>query len=126
MNDVSLLFGEFLVAKGLVDEDVLMVALDIQRQSRRPLGQIALQTGLITKKDLLKILTEQRKELPLDKSFGLIALELGILTTDQVDSLVASQSESNAMLGEILVGQDRLTKAQLTQSLQEFYDQETP
>ncbi|QPJ61513.1 MAG: hypothetical protein G3M70_06265 [Candidatus Nitronauta litoralis] len=119
-----MLFGEYLVKKGLVDEEALVIALDQQRQQKRPLGQIALKSGLINKKDLFKILTEQRKTESKDKSFGLIALELEILTMEQVDGLVASQSESNFLLGEVLVEDGVLSKNQLNQSLKEFYGNE--
>ncbi len=117
-----MLFGEYLVGKGLVDEETLVIALDQQRQQNSPLGQIALKSGLINKKDLFKILTEQRKPESKEKSFGLIALELEILTMEQVDGLVASQSESNFLLGEILVEDGVLSKNQLNQCLQDFYD----
>ena len=119
-----MLFGEYLVKKGLVDEETLVIALDQQRQQNSPLGQIALKTGLINKKELFKILTEQRKPDSKEKSFGLIALELEILTTEQVDGLVASQSESNFLLGEILVEDGALSKNQLSQCLDEFYEVE--
>ncbi len=119
-----MLFGEYLVKKGLVDEETLVIALDQQRQQNSPLGQIALKTGLINKKELFQILTEQRKPDSKEKSFGLIALELEILTTEQVDGLVASQSESNFLLGEILVEDGVLSKNQLSQCLHEFYEVE--
>jgi hypothetical protein len=124
MGHGSLLFGEYLVEKGLVDEETLVIALVQQRQQNSPLGQIALKTGLINKKELFKILTEQRKPDSKEKSFGLIALELDILTMEQVDGLVASQSESNFLLGEILVEDGVLSKNQLSQCLQEFYEVE--
>ncbi len=119
-----MLFGEYLVKKGLVDEETLVIALDQQRQQNSPLGQVALKSGLINKKELFKILTEQRKPESKDKSFGLIALELEILTMEQIDGLVASQSESNFLLGEILVVEGVLSKNQLNQCLKEFYDSE--
>lgn len=124
MESGSKLFGEFLVDKGLVDEETLVIALDQQRQVNSPLGQVALKAGLINKKDLYRILTEQRRPESRDKSFGLIALELDILTVEQVDLLVAQQSESNLMLGEILVEEGALSKNQLLQCLEEFYSQE--
>lgn len=124
MESGSKLFGEFLVDKGLVDEETLVIALDQQRQVNSPLGQVALKCGIINKKELFRILTEQRKPESRDKSFGLIALELDILTVEEVDSLVARQSESNLMLGEILVDEGALSRNQLEQSLQEFYDKD--
>ncbi|MCA9484831.1 MAG: hypothetical protein KC553_13955 [Nitrospina sp.] len=124
MESGSKLFGEFLVDKGLVDEETLVIALDQQRQVNSPLGQVALKAGLINKKDLYRILTEQRRPESRDKSFGLIALELDILTVEQVDLLVAQQSESNLMLGEILVEEGALSKNQLLQCLEQFYSQE--
>ncbi len=124
MDTGSKLFGEFLMDKGLVDVETLVIALDQQRQHNSPLGQVALKNGLINKKDLYNILTEQRKPESRDKSFGLIALELDILTIEQVDALVARQSETNLLLGEILVEEGALSKNQLDQCLQEFYAQE--
>jgi hypothetical protein len=51
--------GELLVAKGLLSETDLGLALAHQRDDGRPLGQILISMGIITEQELARTLTEQ-------------------------------------------------------------------
>jgi hypothetical protein len=115
-----MLFGEFLLAQGLVAEDALVGALDEQHKNKMPLGQMAVQKGFIDAKALFKVLTEQRKKTREDNDFGSIALELGLLNQDQVDELIGSQNTTNELLGNILVEGGILPREKLVQALKEF------
>ena len=51
--------GELLIAKGLLTEPDLILALAHQRQDGRPLGQILIGMGVLTEQELARTLAEQ-------------------------------------------------------------------
>jgi len=115
-----MLFGEFLLEKGLVAEDALINGLNRQHDSKKPLGQLAVQKGFIDSKGLFKVLTEQRRKNREANDFGSIALEMGFLNQQQVDELVEFQNTTRELLGNILVEGGILTREKLVQALREF------
>ncbi len=115
-----MLFGEFLLNQGLVKEGDLVSALDEQQQNKMPMGQMAVQKGLLDSKDLFKVLTEQRKRLRDANDFGRIAMEMGILNEAQVDELIESQTTTNELLGNLLVGKGVIPREKLVQVLRDF------
>ncbi|HVS65959.1 MAG TPA: PilT/PilU family type 4a pilus ATPase [Thermoanaerobaculia bacterium] len=50
-------------------------------------------------------------------AFGVIAIELGMLSRDQLTDALAAQAEAGGALGEILVAQDLLTERQIEEVL---------
>jgi len=118
-------FGEFLLKNEILDEATLVKALDAQRKDRQMIGQMAVQAGWLKARDLFHILTEQRKGKNLsDDYFGQIAVQLGYLKPDQVRSLLHDQDHTNELLGDILIGQDIVSKHQLIDLLNEYHAQE--
>ena len=115
-----MLFGEFLLGQGLVEEDDLVCALDEQQKNKMPMGQMAVQKGLMDSKALFKVLTEQRKRVRDANDFGQIALEMGLLKQDQVEELVESQTTTSELVGNILVTKGLLSREQLVQMLREY------
>jgi hypothetical protein len=51
--------GELLVGKGLISDEALEAALELQKVDGRPLGQILLAAGELTPQNLARTLTEQ-------------------------------------------------------------------
>lgn len=115
-----MLFGEYLLEQELVKEEDLIFALDAQQKNKMPLGQMAVQKGLIDSKALFKVLTEQRKKTREPNDFGSIALEMHFLNEEQVNELVGSQNTTNELLGTILVDGGYLPRQQLVQALKEY------
>ncbi len=115
-----MLFGEFLLNQGLVKEEELVSALDEQQQNKMPMGQMAVQKGLLDSKDLFKVLTEQRKRVRDANDFGGIALEMGLLNQQQVEELVESQTTTNDLLGNLLVEKGILPREKLVEVLREY------
>ena len=115
-----MLFGEFLLGQGLVKEDELVSALDEQQQNKMPMGQMAVQKGFLDSKSLFKVLTEQRKRLRDANDFGVIAIEMGLLNQGQIDELVESQSTTNELLGNLLVGKGIVPREKLVEILREY------
>ena len=81
-------FLEFLVAKGVVPQDRLDHLGTLLRCAPEPMGSIAFSYGMVTGADIDAILDEQRQS---QRRFGEIAVDLGILTHDQVEVLLRVQ-----------------------------------
>jgi len=114
------IFGEYLVEQNIIREKDLARALEIQKTDRVPLGQLAMQKGLIDNKQLFRILSRQRKPDEKGKSFGKLAVEMEYLSQEQVETLLERQTHTNRLLGEILVSQDWVSQVDLIKALRKF------
>ena len=118
-----MIFGEYLIAQNIIQEKDLTRALEIQKTDRVPLGQLAMQGGLIDNKQLFRILSRQRKPENRDKSFGELAVEMEYLSQQQVEALLEQQTHTNRLLGEILVSQGLVSQVKLIKALKKFRSQ---
>ena len=109
-----------MIEKNIVREEELLKALDDQKAKRVPLGQLAVKEGFLEPKQLFKILTAQRKQGSEGGNFGAVAVEMGFMTPEKMAELVKIQTETNELLGDILVEQEFLTRSELLQALKEF------
>ena len=115
-----MIFGEYLVQKNIIRQEDLDRALEIQKTDRVPLGQLAMQEGLIDNKQLFRILSRQRKPGEKEKSFGKLAVEMKYLSQGQVETLLERQTHTNRLLGEILVSQGLVSQVDLIKALKNF------
>ena len=115
-----MIFGEYLVEQNIIREKDLDRALEIQKTDRVPLGQLAMQNGLIDNKQLFRILSRQRKPEEKNKNFGKLAVEMEYLKQEQVETLLEQQTHTNRLLGEILVSQGWVSQIKLIKALKKF------
>ena len=115
-----MIFGEYLIERNIIREKDLARALEIQKTDRVPLGQLAMQKGLIDNKQLFRILSRQRKPEEKDKSFGKLAVAMEYLSQEQVETLLERQTHTNRLLGEILVSQGWVSQMELIKALKKF------
>ena len=115
-----MIFGEYLVEQNIIREKDLARALEIQKTDRVPLGQLAMQKGLIDNKQLFRILSRQRKPEERNKNFGKLAVEMEYLSQEQVETLLEQQTHTNRLLGEILVSQGLVSQMDLIKALKKF------
>lgn len=111
-------FGEFLVNKGIVDEEAIWDALNYQRKQTIPIGKIALKEKKLTMKQILQILSAQTDTI---KRFGEIAVEFGYLTEDDVSNLLEIQRKQRTPIGEILVELKKISKETLDRELTRYF-----
>ena len=116
---MAALLGEFLVEKEYISADHLLIALERQEKSRTPLGQLAIEIGMIDSKAVLVILTEQRKSNNKLK-FGDIAVSKGILVQDDIEKLFKTQEEKAELLGNILINIGAISPPKLLRALREY------
>jgi hypothetical protein len=136
------LLGNLLVTRGFVHESELQYALSLQAQSGHPIGQILIELGLITERDLVELLAEQRRMQVLDPARAVCDAEmlkrlpkadahrLGALpirlVDGQIDVVIADPSNGNAIaeLMNLLGGRLRLflaTRAAIDAAIDRVY-----
>lgn len=81
-------FVEFLINRHLVPASVARQLTENKRYVREPIGMIAVSHGLLKPNQIDDILDRQRGS---KARFGDIAVELGFLTREQVETLVKIQ-----------------------------------
>ncbi len=111
-------FAIYLMRRGVINSDQFARAVEAQLDEQAPLGQLAIEEGTLTVREVLKVLRVQ-SDLPHDR-FGDTAVELGLLSQQQVNDLLMLQSARRRPMGELLVDLEILTPAQLDREMQAF------
>ena len=104
-------FGMYLKNKGVINAGQLVAALEAQLEKLVPIGQLALEEGLISARDIFEILRAQ-SQYP-NVRFGELAIEMGLLKREELMRLLMIQADRKKPLGDILVLQGVLSKQQL-------------
>lgn len=113
----DVLFGEFLVRRGVLDQIALLGALEEQVRNKPMMGWVAMRRGLLDESQLLDVLTRQARE---DRRFGEIAIEAGYLDEGSLDQLRRVQKKYTPKLGRILVQRGDLSAEALDYFLEEY------
>ncbi|MBR1622322.1 MAG: chemotaxis protein CheX [Pseudobutyrivibrio sp.] len=109
--------GNYLLQKGLVNQEQLFSAMSRLSQTHIKLGTIAIHEGLMTAKEVDECLYVQTRE---DKRFGEIAVERGYLTDEQVNELLSKQTPDYILLGQNLVEDDVFSYEELERILFDY------
>jgi hypothetical protein len=111
-------FGLYLKNKGIISAEQLVAALETQLNTLTPLGQLALEEGIIAPRDIFDVLRAQSQS-P-NVRFGDLAIEMGLMTRDNLMRLLMIQADRKRPLAEILVGQGILTAERSAAEMAEF------
>jgi hypothetical protein len=111
-------FGLYLQKKGAISAEQLVAALEVQMSTLVPIGQLALEEGMLFARDIFNILRAQNNS-P-NVRFGDLAIEMGLLKRDDVMLLLMIQSDRKRPIADILVGQGVLTRERLEIELAEY------
>jgi len=104
-----LLFGQYLYYAGVISWRTLIDAITWQRLQRPRIGQIAMGWGLLTSRDIVRILTERT----LNERFGECALRTGHITQFQHIALIGRQRKLQRPIGEYFVAHGHLSGGQV-------------
>lgn len=113
-------FSTYLLDSEFVTAKELESALREQQTLRSTIGQLAMERGWVSRKDIFKILKSQNQTGQSIKRFGEVAVDLDLLTILQVDDLVLSQNHPSNFIGEILLSQGVLSVSSLIKALSGF------
>ena len=116
-------FGLYLKNKGIISAEQLVAALEVQFNSLVPIGQLALEEGLISARDIFTILRAQSDSPQL--RFGELAIEMRLITREELTQLLMIQADRKRLLSEILVWQGVLTAPQVELEMAAFRRERT-
>ena len=116
MPEQKLPFGRFLYYKGAIEQKDLITALTQQSSQRPRIGHLAQKWGWLSDEEMKKILTYKG---PFAR-FGEKALRMGILTREQVQSLLWFQRSSQQKIGDFFVEQGVISEEELKSFLKDF------
>jgi hypothetical protein len=108
-------FGLHLKKSGVISAEQLVAAVEVQLSTLVPIGQLALEEGMLAPRDIFNILRAQSNA-P-NVRFGDLAIEMGLITRDDVMRLLMIQADRKRPIAEILVGQGVLTEEQMEAEL---------
>ena len=108
-------FGLYLKNKGVITAEQLVEALEAQLKTLVPIGQLALEEGVLSARDIFNVLRAQ-SDSP-NERFGDLAVEMRLMTRDDVMRLLMIQADRKRPIAEILVEQGVLTPAELKSQL---------
>jgi hypothetical protein len=104
-------FGLYLHRQGIVTAEQLVAALDVQTRSLVRIGQLALEEGILSAREVFDVLRSQC-DAPRER-FGELAIEMGLMTRDELMRLLTIQASRQPPLEEILIRQRVLTPEQV-------------
>lgn len=113
----SMFFGQYLLAKGVIDRDALLDALDRQRRSNLSLPELAVRQGLLDRAQADTVAARFRMS---DKPLETILVEGGFLERSQVERLQRTQRSSWLRIGAALVEGGHLSEEALGDRLGEY------
>jgi hypothetical protein len=93
------MIGQFLYYSGLISWQTLIEAICWQRRQRPQIGQIAIDWGLISSQDVIRILAVRI----FNEKFGECALRLGYISSFEQIALVGKQRQLQRPMGEYFI-----------------------
>jgi len=111
------LLGQFLIRRGKVKQEDIDEVLILQDILRDSLGSAALANDYVTFKDVGRILEYMDNH---DVNFSEAAVELNILTQQQIEELKSKAADCDLRLGQLLVATTKLTQEELEEELALF------
>jgi hypothetical protein len=111
-------FGLYLQKKGLITSEQFVAALEAQLNTMVPIGQLALEEGVLSARDIFDVLQAQ-SDSP-SELFGQLAVELGMMSREDLMRLLMVQADRKRPLAAILVEQGALSDADMARELAEY------
>ena len=116
-------FGIYLKKKGIISAEQLVAALEAQLATLPRIGQLALEEGIISPRDIFDVLQAQGRS-P-DVRFGELAIEMHLITRDELMRLLMIQADRKRPLAEVFVTEGMLSEQQVTREMAEFHRTQT-
>jgi hypothetical protein len=111
-------FGLYLRKKGLITSEQFIAALESQLSTMVTIGQLALEEGVLSARDIFDVLQSQN-DCP-SELFGQLAVELGMMSREDLMRLLMVQADRKRPLAAILVEQGALSDAEMARELAEY------
>ena len=111
-------FGLYLQKQGIISAEQLVAAIAEQFHTRVPIGQLALEEGILSARDIFTVLRSQ-SDSP-NERFGEVAIELGMMSRPQLIHLLMLQADRQRPVSEILVRQGAISERDCVSELANY------
>jgi hypothetical protein len=111
-------FGLYLKKKGIISAEQLVAALEAQLATLPRIGQLALEEGIISPRDIFNVLQAQRRS-P-DVRFGDLAIEMCLMTRNELMRLLMIQADRKRPLADVFVTEGLLSEQLVDREMAEF------
>jgi hypothetical protein len=111
-------FGLYLKKKGIISAEQFVAALETQLATLPRIGQLALEEAIISPRDIFNVLHAQRRS-P-DVRFGELAIEMGLMTRNELMRLLMIQADRKRPFAEIVVAEEMLSEQLVAHEMAEF------
>ena len=117
--DISLrdAFLEFLKIRSFLNDEAVLAVLDHQREKTPPIGRLALESRILSMKEVNRVLTTQMDS---KLRFGEQAIHLGYMEESDLEYLLQLQRDRRPKLNDVLVELEFLEKTSLENLQREF------
>ncbi len=117
--DIPILFGRFLLNKGIISKDKLSYALKVQSEINNSFLLTTLEGGYVKIEALKDAINLQR-----DKGlcFKDALMELKLIDEETIEKIKGEMAEKRIMLGDLIVKQGIITSHELEDALKEFHE----
>lgn len=114
---ISNILGNYLVGKGVINQEQKNALFDEMKKVRVKLGLIAVAEGMMTQEQADRV---NRLQAVMDKRFGDIAVSNGYLTEGQVEELLKKQGSSYLAFAQALENLEIMNVSQLDEYVKEY------
>ena len=111
-------FGLYLKKKGIISAEQLVAALEAQLATLPRIGQLALEEGIISPRDIFDVLLASA-ESP-DVRFGELAIEMRLMTRNELMRLLMIQADRKRPLADVFVTEGILSEGQVAHEMATF------
>jgi len=111
-------FGLYLKKKGVINAEQLVAAIDYQHSKVPPVGQLAMEEGVLSARQVFKVLRCQ-SGIPHER-FGDVAVGMGMMTPAQLQRLLMIQWERKSSLADVLVKLRILSQVRVDEELSDY------
>lgn len=108
-------FGLYLKKKGVITADALVAAIDYQHSMMPSVGQLAMEEGILSARQVFKVLRCQ-SGIPHER-FGEVAVGMGMMSPASLQRLLMIQWERKPALTDVLVKLKILSQARVNEEL---------
>ena len=117
-----LLIGQFLYYCGIISWRTLIEAIVWQKRQRPPIGQIAIEWGILSPEEIRHILMERSAERGFDRRFAEYARQKGYITAFEHMALVGKQRSLQSPIGEYFIENEILYPQDISRKILDLRD----
>jgi CheY-specific phosphatase CheX len=115
--------GQFLIEQGEIEIPQLREALDLMELENQILGELAVAAGFASEADCRRVNGEQRR---LDRPFGELAVEMGVLGSDELDELLQRQKANRLEVSDALLRLGHVVQDRMAVLVDQFKQEQAP